>query len=339
MRRKSKKILTEFIASLVVFVILLYFTIPKFLDAQTINDEDHFPDPAFRVSVEEFMGVKPGGAFSASKAARKGGLLRCGENVRDLTGLEYFQSLTDIRCWTTQVSNVDFSKNPALTTIELVNSPISSLDFSKNTNLKNLICFKLKLTELDVSRNPNLVKLHCMENQLTGIDVSSNPELRELICRDNPITQLDLSKNSELRYLCCDNNLLTELDVTKNPGLDALYCLENRLTRLDVSKNPYLKYLNCKNNQISELILCASPVLEYADLSQNLLPSIQPFIGIKTLYFLDISYNDLDKGDWPDVQKILEYFTQSPPPLIKKRGVNDKLGFSFSPQNDINPYP
>lgn len=338
-RRKTRNLLVEFSVVLAVLVVLLRVTIPRFLDAQTINDEKHFPDTAFRVAVEKFMGVEPEGSFSESEAARKEGLLNCTGNVSDLTGMEYFQSMSQIRCWSSKLTHVDFSKNPHLESIELGYSAIASLDLSQNIELKNLICYKLELTQLDVSHNPNLILLHCMENQLTNIDVSKNPALRELICRDNPIAQLDLSKNSELRYLCCDKTAVTELDLNHNPGLDRLYCQGNQLTWLDLSKNHSLKDLHCKNNQIAELVLCASPVLEFADLSQNRLPSIHPFTGIKTLFFLDVRQNDLDKDDWPDVQEIIEYFKKKPPALTLPRGGNRQLDFFYSPQNGMNPYP
>ena len=87
--------------------------------------------------------------------------------IKDLTGIEDFASLTHLNC----------SENQ-----------LTSLDVSNNTSLERLFCDDNQLTSLDVSNNTSLEKLDCSTNQLTNLDVSYNTSLTELNCQTNPLT-------------------------------------------------------------------------------------------------------------------------------------------------------
>ncbi len=150
-------------------------------------------------------------------------------NIADLTGIEDFGALTDLRCAANQLTSLDVSNNNALT----------SLDCDSN-----------QLTSLDVSNNAALVDLQCGGNSLGILDVSNNTALAGLQCTSNQLTSLDVSNNNALTYLHFANNQLTSIDVTNNTALASLDCNSNQLTSLDVrnGNNTNFTLFNATNN-------------------------------------------------------------------------------------------
>ena len=173
--------------------------------------------------------------------------------IRSLNGIGFFAELRNLDCSYNQLTELDISKNTALTELRCYRNQLTELDVSKNTKLTYLACENNKLTELDVSENTKLTYLACYDNQLTALDVSKNTKLTELYCSSNQLTALDVSKNTALTRLFCNNNQLTALDVSKNTALRAFYCNDNHLTELDVSKNKELTEFSCYYNQLTAL--------------------------------------------------------------------------------------
>ena len=104
--------------------------------------------------------------------------LNIGEKeISDLTGIEAFVALKDLRCHNNKLTSLDVSANTALTLLNVNNNQLPSLDVSKNTALIFLKCANNKLTSLDVSKNTALYTLNCYVNQLTSLDVSANTDL------------------------------------------------------------------------------------------------------------------------------------------------------------------
>ena len=150
------------------------------------------------------------------------------ERLSDLSGIEYFTGLTYL--------NLNCSYNQ-----------LTELDVTKNTALTQLHCFENRLTELDVTKNTALTQLHCFENRLTELDVTNNTELTYLDCEDQSISSLDVSQNTKLKELWCGGNDLAVLDITNNTALTSLYCDRNRLAELGITNNTALKELHCGN--------------------------------------------------------------------------------------------
>ena len=84
--------------------------------------------------------------------------------AENLSGIEYFTSLTDLNCF---------------------NTGLTTLDVSKNTSLTYLNCYANKLRTLDVSKNLALTVLNCSDNKFTTLDVSNNTALISLYCDPN----------------------------------------------------------------------------------------------------------------------------------------------------------
>ena len=146
----------------------------------------------------------------------------------------YFRNLTELHCYSNQ---------------------LTSLDVSNNTALIDLYCYHNNLTSLDVSNNTALTDFRCSSNQLTSLDVSNNTALIQLTCYSNQLTSLDVSNNTALSYLNCGNNQLTSIDISNNPVLNSLNCSSNQLTSLDVSNCTNLETLLCEYNSFETLMI------------------------------------------------------------------------------------
>ena len=126
--------------------------------------------------------------------------------LTSLQGIEYFESLTFLKCDSNQLTTLDVSANTALTYLYCHSNQLTKLDVSANTALTYLSCSSNSLTSLDVSRNTALTDLWCESNQLTELDVRQNTALTGLWCYDNQLTKLDVSANTALTWLSCENN-------------------------------------------------------------------------------------------------------------------------------------
>ena len=245
---------------------LALLAIATMAQAQVVLDETNFPDANFRAALAEILRISEGDEITAEKIAATTSLNVFKESIADLTGIEHFTALTELRCYSTQLTSLDLSKNTALTYLLCVGNQLTSLDVSGCTALKTLICQANRLTSLDVSKNTALTRLECFNNCLTSLDLSKNTALTWLSCNNNQLTSLDVTQNTELYYLSCTNNQLTSLDVSKNTALTILWCDSNQLTSLDVSQNPALTFLSCFNNQIKgeamDVLVASLPTVE-----------------------------------------------------------------------------
>ena len=168
--------------------------------------------------------------------------------LTSLQGIEYFESLTFLKCDSNQLTSLDVSANTALTYLYCHSNQLTKLDVSANTALTYLSCSSNSLTKLDVRQHTELINLSCSSNSLTSLDVSRNTALTDLWCESNQLTELNVSANTALTQLVCNANQLTELDVRQNTALTGLWCYDNQLTKLDVSANTALTWLSCENN-------------------------------------------------------------------------------------------
>ncbi len=121
-------------------------------------------------------------------------------------------------------TDLDVSKNIALTSLDCGRNNIASLNVTGCTALTELWCPTNKLTELELGTNTALTAFCCNENQLVTLDVTKNTLLSCLYCDANQLTMLDVSKNLALSYLSCESNKLTALDLTNNVELRTLEC-------------------------------------------------------------------------------------------------------------------
>ncbi|MDY8138019.1 T9SS type A sorting domain-containing protein [Aquimarina sp. 2201CG5-10] len=158
-----------------------------------------------------------------------------GEAISDLTGIEDFTSLEELRCGSNNLTSLDLSNNTNLTSLNATDNDLTTIDISKNT----------KLESLTINRN-----------NLTSVDVSNNILLENLVIGGNTnISALDVSQNTLLSFLDASNCSLTSIDLSNNPALLEIYIDENDLTGIDLSNNPLLEDLYISFNPITSLNL------------------------------------------------------------------------------------
>ncbi len=140
------------------------------------------------------------------------------KSISDLTGIEAFVALEELRLWDNSLTSLDVSKNTALKSLSLSRNKLTSLDVTKNTALKSLSVTSNRLTSLDVSKNTALKELWCDFNQLTSLDVSNNTALTWLYCPSNRLTSLIMRNGA--------TSQLYKFDVTRNYSLNCIETLD-----------------------------------------------------------------------------------------------------------------
>ncbi len=219
------------------------------------------PDPNFKAYMVQNFDTDSNGEISVDEAARITYISVWESPIASLEGIEYCIALKKLDCYHTPLTNLDVSRNTALTMLYCSGNQLTNLNVSQNTALKDLNCADNQLTNLDISQNTALTRLYCSYNQLMNLDVSKNTALTDLSCSGNQLTSLDISQNTVLTTLWCNNNQLMNLDVSRNTALKDLTCYNNQLTNLDVSKNTALTGLICYNNQLTNLDISQNTVL------------------------------------------------------------------------------
>ncbi len=149
------------------------------------------------------------------------------KNIADLTGIEDFVALTELRCNNNQLTTLDVSNNTALTKLNCTYNQLTTIDVSNNTALTSLGVSNNQLTSLDVSNNTALTTLVCGSNQLTTLDVSNNTLLNRLYCSVNQLASLNIANgnNSNIpgyEFVASSNPDLTCIQVS-----DLNYCTNN----------------------------------------------------------------------------------------------------------------
>ena len=175
--------------------------------------------------------------------------------IYDLTGIEEFTSMFQLKCGGNHLDSLNVSGLTALSSLECSSNQLVSLNLSGLTGLQKLSCFNNQLASLNASGLTSLSSLECTNNQLVSLNVSGNTALSFLFCANNQLASLNLTGLTALKYLYCPANELTSLSVLDNTALTTLSCYRNRLASLDVSGLTNLRTLNCVLNQLASLNL------------------------------------------------------------------------------------
>ncbi len=140
--------------------------------------------------------------------------------IADLTGIEGFTALKELRCSSNSLTTIDITQNIQLTHLYCAQNQLTNLDVTQNTALILLSCYDNPLGSLDVTQNLVLENLDCVNNDLTSLDVSQNNALLELDCYDNQLTSLDFTQNILLEELYCNDNVLTSLNLKNGNNIN-----------------------------------------------------------------------------------------------------------------------
>ncbi len=235
------------------------------------------------------------------------------KGISDLTGIEDFTALTNLNCYSNQLTQLVLGLSPSLEGLWCDNNNLTNIDVTQCSNLEYLSCFYNQLTILDISQNINLWSLGCSDNQLTNIDISQNEELIQIHCINNLLSSLDVSNNQSLNFIACGTNYLIDLDVSQNLNLQVLNFRENQITNIDVTENLVLREFSFSKNQI-----------EFIDLSNN--------INLEEVYAYENQLTNLDLSQTPNL-KILWCYDNPLTSLNIKNGNNINMNRMFANNN------
>lgn len=233
------------------------------------------------------------------------------KNIADLTGIEDFTALTNLRCNNNQLTSLDVTQNTAITHLYCDTNELSSLDVTHNTALTLLDCSANQLTSLDVSPNIALTYVACSQNQLTSLNVKNgnNTNFTEFYADDNPDltcievddaaysttnwtnidAQTSFSEDCSLAetYVPDDNFEQALIDLGYDTVLDDYVTTANisGVTSLSVASLNIadltgiedftaLTYLNCQMNQLTNLDVTQNIQLETLALKDNFITDL-----------------------------------------------------------------
>ncbi len=93
------------------------------------------------------------------------------KSIEDLSGIEDFTSLTDLRIAANPITEIDLTNNTALEALDAANCDISTINITGLTQLRNLYIQLNELPSLDLSAFPNLENLDVSNNLLTALNI------------------------------------------------------------------------------------------------------------------------------------------------------------------------
>jgi Leucine-rich repeat (LRR) protein len=135
------------------------------------------------------------------------------KGITDLTGIQDFVSLNELKCYSNVLATIDVSTLTNLTYLHVGNTSLTTIDVSQLTNLTYLGIGSNSLTTIDVSALTNLTDFNIDYNSLTTIDVSQLTNLTSLHISNNSLITIDVSTLTNLTDLNVRNNSLTTLNV------------------------------------------------------------------------------------------------------------------------------
>ena len=192
----------------------------------------HIPDANFKAYLVGNSTINRDGdaEIQVSEALLFTGTINCPNlNITDLTGVEAFVNLTQLKCYRNNLTSLDVSQNTSLTVLHCVNNLITSLDVTQNTSLTQLYCSDNPITSLDVTQNTNLTKLYCNTTPLTTLDVTQNTSLIVLDCSSAQLSNLNVKNGNNANFTtfkATNNANLTCIEVD-----DVAYATTNWVNR------------------------------------------------------------------------------------------------------------
>ena len=192
------------------------------------------------------------------------------KNIDDITGIEDFTALIELRAGLNNFTSIDLSQNVALMILSFLQSqPLTSLDVSANIMLEQLLIDCEFLSTVDISNNPNLLAFYSRgAANITHIDFSNNLLLEWVQIRSDALTELDFKNNPRIEAFECECNQLTSIDVSNLRVLEAL-SLTSPITSIDVSQNLYIWLLKLVSTNLSSVELSSIPELYWVTIKNN----------------------------------------------------------------------
>ena len=238
--------------------------------------KEFFPDDKFRA----YMSSKyPKMYMTSSDTQALTDLNVSGRSINSMKGLHYLKWVKTLNCSNNNITELDLSKNSALTSVNCSYNKLTSLEVTGKPNLTTLIC----------NNNYGLTELDCHANALTSLNTNSCSNLEKIVCYSNNFTSLNLSNRSKLK----------KLDCRYNTQLTTLNCYSDVLTSLLVAGCDKLATINCSGNKFTSLTCSSLPNLTTLDCSDNK--------QLTTLYCIKNALTSLNISGCTELEKLYCY--------------------------------
>jgi Leucine-rich repeat (LRR) protein len=169
-----------------IFLLLLLFA--GIVNAQIIN----IPDANFKAKLID-LGFDPNsdGEIQVSEVQfYSGSLVISNSNISDITGIEYFVSLTHLDCSNNNISSIDRTHSPDRGGLECDGTPLANLNIAGLANLGFLGITDSLLTSVDLTTNAVVTLRAHNCQQLTSINAAGGH-----------ISYFDVSETTHVQYL------------------------------------------------------------------------------------------------------------------------------------------
>ena len=158
--------------------------------------------------------------------------------------LQHFPKLRILRCYSNQISKLDFSHSPELYYLDIGGNDLSSLDVSSLSKLEILYCRNAGLKEITLRDNSILRDLWVDRNHLQEINVGNQGALARIrVDYNEEMTSLDLQNCPAMKTVLAEYCSLKEIRLFSGETLQLLALEGNDLNALYLDQNPGIEYL------------------------------------------------------------------------------------------------
>ncbi|MFD1553071.1 hypothetical protein DNU06_12135 [Putridiphycobacter roseus] len=286
--------------------------------------------------------------ISVAEASAFTGQINCGTmGISNLTGIEAFTALTDLRCHSNNLTALNLSNNTALTILGCAYNNIQYLNLNNNTNLTILNCAGNAIPSLDLSALTGLYSIKFSSNQLVYLNLANgnNTNVTVFEGANNPnltCIQVDDSTNSATNWtnidpassfsISCstcivtipDSNFKTYLvgnsaiNTNGNTEIEcseasaftgSILCLNQSITSMTgLASFTNISLINCDGNQLTSLETTNNPSLENLNCRNNQLTSLD-LSHNTNLVELDFTSNQLSDIDITQNTALLSFLS------------------------------
>lgn len=268
------------------------FTDPKVLDYILKNFDTNNDS---QVSYTELAGVTE--------------LSLSGLGASSFAGIELFENLVLFDCSGNEVTSLDLSVLPKLTSLVIDNNTFATIDLSKNSALRTISAQGLLVSHLNLTGCTELTELNLAGANIERVTLDGLAKLTMLTkgvvqhlsaknCKsltsldlvDSGLCSLDLSGCTSLGNLdCYDNSELSTLTLTGCTALTIIMTRQCAFTSLDLSGLKALQTIYCQRNNLSSIKLtgCTSLGNFYAHTNKWVEIDLSPCTSISSVNVKD----------------------------------------------------
>lgn len=201
------------------------FNVTLHLSELAVN-EQNFPDPYFREMITNDVDSDRNGTLSDAEIEAVTEFDTEGSLIQNMKGIEYFTNFSWGWLCYSNITELDFTHNPALESLNLAELDLKYLDLSKNTELTDLQIGTKNLKRIDLSHNKKLEDFYIQVFGPDGVDVSENTALKSFYIMRGSQAWVNIGNNPQLDANIGDSDVINvqagqQFDITKRfPGID-----------------------------------------------------------------------------------------------------------------------